>query len=199
MKTRTFSLLLFAAALGCGNKKSEPAGGSGSADPGSGSAPAPAQRVSQMPQQPLPAVELAEDPKRAEKVALGNALFFDKRLSGADDLSCYSCHQNEDGNGGHDPLAMGSGKKQMTRHSPVIWNVGLWKGAFYWDGRAKTLEDNVKGAWGGGNMGAGADTPEKTAEKLDAHAAKISALPEYKKQFEAAFGKGPYKSTHVVS
>jgi cytochrome c peroxidase len=199
MKTRTFSFVLFAAALGCGNKKSEPAQGSGTPDPGSGSAPAPVQRMSQMPQPTLPAVELAEDPKRAEKVALGNALFFDKRLSGADDLSCYSCHQNEDGNGGHDPLAMGSGKKQMTRHSPVIWNVGLWKGAFYWDGRAKTLEDNVNGAWGGGNMGAGADTPEKTGPKLDAHAAKIAALPEYKKQFDAAFGKGPYKGTHVVS
>ena len=199
MKTRTFSLVLFAAAFGCGNKKSEPAQGSGSNDPGSGSAPAPVQRMSQLPQQPLPAVELAEDAKRAEKVALGNALFFDKRLSGSADLACYSCHLNEDGNGGHDPTAIGSGKKPQPRHSPVIWNIGLWKGAFYWDGRAKTLEDNVKGAWGGGNMGAGADTPEKTGPKLDAHAAKMAALPEYKKQFEAAFGKGPYKGAQVVS
>ena len=83
--------------------------------------------------------------QRDAKIALGHALFFDKRLSGANDRSCYSCHQNEDGNGGHDPLAIGSGDKPLTRHSPVIWNVAYYKNAFYWDGRAATLEDNVKG------------------------------------------------------
>ena len=44
-----------------------------------------------------------------EKVALGHALFFDKRMSVDGTLACYSCHQNEDGNGGHDPVAMGAG------------------------------------------------------------------------------------------
>ncbi|MEJ7602763.1 MAG: cytochrome c peroxidase [Kofleriaceae bacterium] len=190
--------IVLAAAAGCGTKKSEPAAGSGSAPAGSG-AMAPVQRYSELPGSALPAVELAEDPKRNEKIALGHALFFDKRLSGAADLSCYSCHQNEDGNGGHDPIAIGSGKKPLTRHSPVIWNVGLWKGAFYWDGRAKTLEDNVKGAWGGGNMGAGADTPETAGPKLDAHAIKIAGLPEYKKLFEAAYGKTPAQAAQVTS
>ena len=193
---RKIPVVMLVAALGCGSKKSEPAPGSGSAPAGS-SAPAPMQRYSELPGSALPALELPDDPKRKEKIALGHALFFDKRLSGNADLSCYSCHQNEDGNGGHDPIAIGSGKKTLTRHSPVIWNVGMWKGAYYWDGRAKTLEDNVTGAWGGGNMGAGADTPEATGPKLDAHAAKMAGLPEYKKQFEAAFGKTPAKAEHV--
>ena len=89
------------------------------------------------------------------RVELGHALFFDKRLSANNDRSCYSCHQNEDGNGGHDPIAIGSGDKKQTRHAPVIWNVGYYDNALYWDGRAKDLEANAKGAWAKGNMGGG--------------------------------------------
>src|SRR3569623_2029745 len=175
------ALLATAALVGCKSKTSTPAQ-TGSAAP----APAPEApkvRPSQQPLPQMPALELPADPKRAEKVALGHALFFDKRLSGANDRSCYSCHANEDGNGGHDPLAIGSGDKKQTRHAPVIWNTAYFKGAWYWDGRAKTLEDNATAAWAGGNMGAGKDILVKKA-------ATIAALPGYKKLCEAAGMKG---------
>ncbi|HEY5947831.1 MAG TPA: cytochrome c peroxidase, partial [Kofleriaceae bacterium] len=161
---------------------------------GSGSA-APAPVVNRPSQGPLPqmaALELPADPKRDAKVALGHALFFDKRLSGANDLACYSCHKNEDGNGGHDPLAIGSGGKTMTRHSPVIWNVGYWKNAGYWDGRAPTLEANVKGAWGGPNMNAGADN-------LDKKAAELGKIASYKQLLTDAFGKTDVKGDDIAS
>lgn len=142
--------------------------------------PAPTTRPSQMQQQPMPALELPADAKRAEKVALGHALFFDKRLSVDGSRACYSCHQNEDGNGGHDPLAIGPGDKPLPRHSPVIWNVGYYQNALYWDGRAATLEDNAKAAWAGGNMGVGKENLEKKAEE-------IGKIAGYKKLFKAAF------------
>ena len=192
----SFVVAIAVAGLGCGGKKEDPP------KPGPGS-PAPVEearaRPSQQPQPQLPPLELPDDPKRAEKIALGHALFFDKRLSGSNDRACYTCHQNEDGNGGRDPLAIGSGDKPLTRHSPVIWNVGYWKSAFYWDGRAKTLEANVNGAWGGGNMGGapGADTPEKTAAALDKRAAELAAIAGYKKLFEAAFPGAAIKAEHV--
>ncbi|HEU0030092.1 MAG TPA: cytochrome c peroxidase [Kofleriaceae bacterium] len=204
---------VLAAITGCKKKESTPTTGSaGSAATGSsgtGSAAEPVgTRPSQLPQTPLEKLVLPDDPKRKEKVELGHALFFDKRLSGANDRSCYSCHQNEDGLGGHDPLAIGSGDKKLTRHSPVLWNVGYWKGAFYWDGRAKTLEDNVKGAWGGGNMGAGPapagtpptpPAPEKVTEALDKKAAELAKIPGYKKLFDAAFPGTPVKAEQVQS
>ena len=203
MKSRTLVIVLAAAAFGgaCKKEKKEtPGPGTGTA-PGTGAAPQepPQARPSQQPQPQLPPLELADDPKRKEKIALGHVLFFDKRLSGANDRSCYSCHQNEDGNGGKDPIAIGSGDKKLTRHSPVIWNVGYWKNAFYWDGRAKTLEANVNGAWGGGNMGAapGGDTPEKTTEMLDKKAAEVAKIAGYKPLFEAAFPGTPVKAEHV--
>ncbi|MBV8762689.1 MAG: cytochrome-c peroxidase [Deltaproteobacteria bacterium] len=175
------ALIATAALVGCKSKESAPAQ--------TGSAAAPAQpeppkvRPSQQPLPQLPALELPDDPKRTEKAELGHVLFFDKRLSGANDRACYSCHMNEDGNGGHDPIAIGSGDKKQTRHAPVIWNTAYFKGAWYWDGRAKTLEENATAAWGGGNMGAGKDNLAKKA-------AEILAIPGYKKLFDAAGLKG---------
>jgi cytochrome c peroxidase len=195
---RTLVIVLAAAAFGGGCKKDakkEPTPGSGT---GATVVEPPKARPSQQPQPQLPALELPPDPKRAEKVKLGHALFFDKRLSGASDRACYSCHLNEDGTGGHDPIAIGSGDKKLTRHSPTLWNIGFFK-AYYWDGRAPTLEAQVKGAWGGGNMGGapGADTPEKITAALDKRAAELVKLPGYKKLIEDAFPGTPIKAEHV--
>jgi len=182
--TRTGLLFAIVAALvGC-KKKDEGAAPTGGSATGA-SQTAPVARPSQQPLPQLPALDLPADPKRAEKIELGHVLFFDKRMSGNNDRACYSCHQNEDGTGGHDPTAIGSGDKPQPRHAPVLWNVGYSKGALYWDGRAASLEDNAKGAWGGGNMGAGKDN-------LDKKAAELYKIAGYKKLFDAAglTGKG---------
>jgi cytochrome c peroxidase len=198
MITRALLFTVLASLSACKDKDAKPA----ETAAGSGSAPmAPARpRPSQQPLPQMPPLTLGEDAKRAEKIALGHALFFDKRLSGGTDRSCYSCHANEDGNGGAQPVAIGSGGKTLTRHSPVIWNVAYWNNAFYWDGRAKTLEDTARGAWGGGNMGAApdADTPEKIIAALDAKAAEVAALPELKKLFDAAYPGTAIKTDHVT-
>lgn len=131
-----------------------------------------------------------DNPQSPEKVELGHRLFFDKRLSVDGSLSCYSCHQNEHGNGGETPLAMGAKNVQLTRHSPTIWNVGYLP-AFYWDGRASTLEAQALGAWGGGNMGVG-------KENLDKKAAEIAALPEYKAAFASVFPGEKVTAEHVA-
>jgi len=156
-------------------------------------APAPADaapdamtgRPSQGPLPVLPALVLPDDPKRREKIVLGHALFFDKRLSVDGSLACYSCHQNEDGNGGHDPTAIGPRNRPLPRHSPVIWNVAYFVNSLYWDGRSPNLEHQAKAAWSGGNMGIGADY-------LEAKATEILAIPGYKRLFRVAFpGQDP--------
>jgi cytochrome c peroxidase len=138
---------------------------------------------------PLGAMTIpADNPQSADKVALGHQLFFDARLSVDGSRSCYSCHQNEDGNGGHDPVAIGAGDKKLTRHSPVIWNVGFLP-VHYWDGRAASLEAQAIGAWSGGNMGVG-------KENLEKKAAEIGAIAGYKAAFDKAFpGEGVTPAT----
>jgi cytochrome c peroxidase len=177
MKTLAFAVAALAA-FGCKKGDSDkPGGGSG----GGGTGPEPPKvRPSQGQLQAMPPLVLPEDPKRKEKAELGHVLFFDKRLSGGNDRACYSCHMNEDGNGGHDPIAIGSGDKKQTRHAPVIWNVAYFDGSLYWDGRAKDLETNAKAAWAKGNMGAGEENLDKKAEEL-------GKIDGYKKLFDAAF------------
>jgi cytochrome c peroxidase len=142
----------------------------------------PAAAKVELPPAPVefPPLKIPEgNPQTPEKIALGHQLFFDARMSVDGSRSCYSCHQNEHGNGGETPLAVGANEKQLTRHSPVIWNTAFFE-AFYWDGRAGSLEAQAKGAWGGGNMGVG-------KENLDAKAAELAKIKGYAKQFKKVF------------
>jgi len=113
-----------------------------------------------------------------EKVALGRQLFFDKRLSGDQSRSCYSCHVCEKGLTDGIPKAVGAYEKTLPRHSPTLWNIGYHKD-FYWDGRSASLEKQALAAWKGGNMGA----EGKEAEIV----ARINALEGYRKQFQQVF------------
>jgi len=137
----------------------------------------------------FPPMKIPEDnPQTDAKVALGHQLFFDKRLSVDGSRACYSCHMNENGTGGADPIAIGAQEKKLTRHSPMLWNVG-YLSRFYWDGRADSLEAQTKGAWGGGNMGVG-------KENLDTKAKEIGKIAGYKKQFDEVFkGEGATADT----
>lgn len=90
-------------------------------------------------QSPLPAVppsptnRVADDPRAAR---LGQALFFDTRLSPNGELACASCHVPELGLADRRPLGRGLG--DLGRHVPHLWNVGHGRW-FFWDGRADTL------------------------------------------------------------
>jgi cytochrome c peroxidase len=191
--SRWFALSLLAGAFAgaCGGEKATPGNDVPAASASAAqAAPLVIPKAGSLPGG-LPAVaQPAENATSDAKVELGHQLFFDPRLSVDGSRSCYSCHQNEDGNGGHDPIAIGAGNKKLTRHSPVIWNVAYYP-AFYWDGRSPNLEEQAKAAWAGGNMGVG-------KENLEKKAAELAKVPEYKKKFEAAFGKDGVTPDTVV-
>jgi cytochrome c peroxidase len=83
------------------------------------------------------------DGQISERIALGADLFGDKRLSGAADRACASCHDPAQGfsNG----LARGIGRDgaPLKRNVPGLYNLA-WGTAFYWDGRAPTLEAQAR-------------------------------------------------------
>ncbi|MEK6405511.1 MAG: cytochrome c peroxidase [Acidobacteriota bacterium] len=119
-----------------------------------------------------------DNPMTPEKVALGRQLFFDKRLSGDESRSCYSCHVCERGLTDGLAKAIGAFNKPLPRSSPTLWNIGYHK-MFYWDGRSPSLEKQAMAAWQGGNMGA----KDKEAEIV----AKINGLQGYHSQFHKVF------------
>ncbi len=127
----------------------------------------------------------ADNPMTAEKVALGKQLYYDKRLSGDGNRSCYGCHLKEHGLTDGKPVAIGAFDKTLTRSSPTLWNIG-YHSELYWDGRSGALEKQVQGAWGGGNMGASGNDG---APSMGDICAKLNEIAGYKEQFNAIFGE----------
>lgn len=91
-----------------------------------------------------------DNPITEAKVRLGKMLFFDKRLSVNQTVSCESCHPVTSAAGnpppGTDRLRVSRGVFGLvgSRNSPTVWNAGLRKKLF-WDGRADSLEAQAKG------------------------------------------------------
>jgi cytochrome c peroxidase len=81
----------------------------------------------------------------AKKVALGEILFNDKRLSKDGSTSCASCH-NLTEHGGADGKArsLGIGGAKGEINAPTVFNSSLNFRQF-WDGRASTLEEQAGG------------------------------------------------------
>ncbi len=79
-----------------------------------------------------------------KKVALGEKLFFDTRLSGDDTLSCASCHALEKGGTDQAPVATGINGQQGPINSPTVYNA-RWNLAQFWDGRAADLQEQAAG------------------------------------------------------
>jgi len=77
-------------------------------------------------------------------VALGKVLFHDVRLSKDNSISCASCHDLFDGGDDGLKFSVGINDQVGPINTPTVLNSGL--NAFqFWDGRAKTLEEQVEG------------------------------------------------------
>jgi len=82
------------------------------------------------------------NPLTPQKIALGRKLFFDKRLSLDGTLACASCHDPKLAFSDGRKVARGINGQVGTRSAPAIVNRGYGK-TFFWDGRAKTLEQQA--------------------------------------------------------
>lgn len=87
---------------------------------------------------------LIDQEKEADKISLGEKLYFETRLSINDKISCNSCHRldmygvdNEITSPGHDGTRGG-------RNSPTVYNAALNTKQF-WDGRAADFAEQAIG------------------------------------------------------
>jgi len=96
-------------------------------------------KLSQEPVRPLKALVV-----NAEKVALGDMLFHETRLSVDNSISCAHCHVLAEGGADGLPVSVGVNGVKGGMNSPTVFNAAL-NIAQFWDGRAKTLEDQIDG------------------------------------------------------
>lgn len=139
------------------------------------------------PKEPLglPKVPWPEDnPYSTEKAELGKLLYFDKRLSSDETVSCSSCHHPDKSFTDNKRFSKGIHGQMGTRTAPTIINAAYQTSQF-WDGRAKTLEDQCKSPI--------ANTKEMTVykDKHIAHMAcekRIESIAGYRELFKECFG-----------
>lgn len=91
---------------------------------------------------PVPALP-GDNPLTVEGVELGRALFHDPLLSINGRQSCASCHQADAAfvDAGK-ALSSGAEGQLGTRNAMPLFNLA-WKHSFFWDGRARTLREQV--------------------------------------------------------
>lgn len=159
---------------------------------------------------PLPAEPIypADNPYSVAKAKLGEQLFWDPILSGDMDVSCASCHHPDFGwadgrtfSVGVGGVGVGPDRKGTSRtaiHSPTILNTAFTglatnqdtseftSGPYFWDHRAKTLEEQSLGPiqdateMRGDNYSANTILPE-VVRRLEKNA-------QYRRLFRKAFG-----------
>jgi len=112
------------------------------------------------------------------KVELGRALFFDKRLSEDQTVSCATCHDPAAAFASKDALAIGVGNKKGARNAPTLLNSAFSE-SYFWDGRAATLEEQAKQPLLNAN--------EMGMTDEAALVARVSAISEYRKTFARVF------------
>lgn len=92
------------------------------------------------PLQPIP----DSIPTDAKKVALGDKLFHDKRLSGDNTVACVTCH--DFGKAGTDGARFAEGvrKQKGDINAPTVFNA-VFNISQFWNGRAATLQEQAAG------------------------------------------------------
>jgi cytochrome c peroxidase len=129
-----------------------------------------------------------DNPQTPEKIALGEKLFFDGRLSVDGTVACSTCHDPAHAFTDGRPVSIGVKGRAGQRNAPTILNA-LYNKTQFWDGRAKTLEEQAALPI--------ANPSEMGQPSLDIAVDKIGAVPEYERAFRSVFGH-PVNGTDLL-
>src|SRR5438105_2353642 len=123
-----------------------------------------------------------DNPQTPEKIALGQRLFFDGRLSADGSVACSTCHDPARAFTDGKPTSIGIKGRVGQRNAPTILNA-LYNKTQFWDGRAKTLEEQAALPI--------VNSVEMGHANLDAAVAQLAAVEEYQQAFRNVFGRPP--------
>lgn len=128
------------------------------------------------PVQPLPQT-LHLNP---DKVALGNKLFNDKRLSKDNSMSCASCHDLAKGGCDQRKVSTGVNGQQGPINAPTVYN-SYFNIKQFWDGRVNNLQEQANGP---------VNNPKEMGANWNDVQARLENDPQYTKLFMKVYGSG---------
>jgi cytochrome c peroxidase len=123
-----------------------------------------------------------DNPQTAEKIALGQKLFFDGRLSADGTVACSTCHDPARAFTDGRPASIGIQSRVGQRNAPTVLNA-LYNKTQFWDGRVNTLEEQAALPI--------VNPIEMGQPSLDAAVARIAAIGQYQQDFQRVFGRPP--------
>ena len=117
---------------------------------------------------------------RPARVALGQKLFFEPRLSGDGTVACATCHDPARAFTDGRPASVGIHGRVGQRNAPTVLNA-LYNKTQFWDGRVNTLEQQAA---------LPITNPfEMGAASVSDAVARIAGEKDYQRQFMEAFGR----------
>jgi len=147
------------------------------------------KNVSQLPLGIMPVPK--DNPMSEEKIALGRELFFDKRLSRTNKISCATCHVPRFAFADRVPISEGVDGGKTMRNAPSLLNVG-YQPTYMFDAHIISLEQQVI-------------VPIQEHMEMDMKMGqlieKLKAIPKYQDQAKKIFGRDfdPYVLTRSIS
>jgi cytochrome c peroxidase len=121
---------------------------------------------------------------------LGRVLFYDRRLSANNSVSCASCHQQQFGFGDTARFSVGFDGRRTTRHTMALANARFYReGRYFWDERAVSLEDQALQP---------IQNDREMGLSLDALESKLRRTSYYPSLFKAAFGSSDITRERVA-
>lgn len=130
-----------------------------------------------------------DNPLTNEGATLGRVLFYDRTLSITGTKSCASCHQQSLAFTDDARLSVGFDGKIVERNSMSLVNSRFYqRGRFFWDERARTLEDQVLMP---------IENPIEMGHSLEQLTTQLAEDPIYPRLFEAAFGSPTVDPTRI--
>lgn len=131
---------------------------------------------SQEPIQPLP-LELSLDNR---KVALGQQLFRDTRLSSNNQMSCYSCHNLNTGGADRKNHLRSSKQEYGTTNTLTVFNASF-NYKIGWDGRFASILDHLDDP---------VNNPSALGSTWEEIVARLVQVPEYQQSFRQLYADG---------
>jgi len=129
-----------------------------------------------------------DNPLNDAKIELGKFLFYDKKLSSDNNIACSNCHFQKYGFSDTAIVSTGVSGENGTRNSPGIINAA-WNGIWFWDGRATSLEQQIRGAM---------TSPREMFADTSIISARLAKDTMYQRMFANSFNKQTIPNTDLA-
>jgi len=129
-----------------------------------------------------------DNPTTKQGVYLGRTLFYEKKLSATNTISCASCHKQERAFTDDKAFSKGIDNVPTSRNAMSLTNL-LWTRKFFWDGRSASLEEQA--VFPLTNL-------HEMGQSLDNSAQKLRNTPQYPALFKLVYGDDAITGDRII-